>query len=34
MNDAKSLEVIISRGLERRRLAVENIELNEQLKGT
>lgn len=32
MNDAKSLEVIISRGLERRRLAVENIELNEQLK--
>ena len=32
MNDAQSLEVIISRGLERRRLAIENIELNEQLK--
>ncbi|HHT9138430.1 MAG TPA: response regulator [Candidatus Wunengus sp. YC60] len=32
MNDAKSLDVVISRGLERRRLAMENIELNKQLK--
>ncbi|MDO8141922.1 MAG: response regulator [Candidatus Brocadiales bacterium] len=32
MNDAKSLDVVINRGLERRRLAMENIELNKQLK--
>ena len=32
MNDARSLDIVIDRGLERRRLAVENIELNEQLK--
>ena len=32
MNDAKSLDVVIGRGLERRKLAVENIELNKQLK--
>ena len=32
MNDAKSLDIVIGRGLERRKLAVENIELNKQLK--
>ncbi|MBI2469933.1 MAG: response regulator [Planctomycetes bacterium] len=32
MNDARSLDIVISRGLERRRLAMENIELNKQLK--
>ena len=32
MNDAKSLDIVISRGLERRRLAMENIDLNKQLK--
>ena len=32
MNDAKSLDIVIGRGLERRRLARENIELTKQLK--
>lgn len=32
MNDARSLDIVISRGLERRRLAKENIELTKQLK--
>lgn len=32
MNDARSLDIVISRGLERRRLARENIELTKQLK--
>ena len=32
MNDAKSLDIVIGRGLERRRLAVENIDLNNQIK--
>lgn len=32
MNDARSLDIVISRGLERRRLAVENIELTKKLK--
>ncbi len=32
MNDAKSLDIVIGRGVERRRLARENIELTKQLK--
>ncbi len=32
MSDARSLDIVISRGVERRRLAVENLNLNKQLK--